>query len=396
MNSSLFVSDTITFRLDTINNKAVIFIAVKERWYIWPSIILQIQDRNFNAWWYQENRDISRLNYGAGFTMYNLFGLNQTLSFIFRRGYTEQYGAGYRIPYINKKQTIGLVASYYFYRNAQVWYNTQAGELKYFTDRINYVREEQESKIGITHRHKLYLRQSLELYYKTSSVSDTVTKLNDNYYEKGVSQTSIQYLSLQYRITHDNRDYKPYPLKGTLLEAFITKDGLGFLENEVPDNLSIVGTVKHHFKICNRLYMMNGIKGRYVPTFNPMYYFNRALGFNDLVRGYEYYVVDGQNFVLAKSNIRVQIIKPNVFHVPIKAFSKFRSFSYALYAGPFIDAGYVSDNYFAKYNPLSNNWLVGGGVGIDLVGYYDTVFRTEFAFNNLGQPGIYLHFNAPL
>ena len=141
---------------------------------------------------------------------------------------------------------------------------------------------------------------------------------------------------------------------------------------------------------------MNGIKGRYVPMYTPMYYFNRALGFSDLVRGYEYYVVDGQNFLLAKSNLRIQIIKPSVFHVPINAFQKFRSFSYALYAGPFIDAGYASDDYFAKYNPLSNQWLIGGGIGIDLVTYYDYVFRTEFTVNKMGQPGIYLHLNAPL
>lgn len=191
MNSSLFVSDTVSYSLDTVAKTVQITIAVKERWYVWPSVILQIQDRNFNAWWYQEQRDISRLNYGAGFTMYNLFGLNHTMTFIFRRGYTEQYGAGYRIPYINKKQTIGLVASYYFYRNAQIWYNTQAGELQYYTDRLNYVREEQEAKIGVTHRHKLYLRQSFEVYYKTSSVSDTVTKLNDNYYQKGNNETAI-------------------------------------------------------------------------------------------------------------------------------------------------------------------------------------------------------------
>jgi outer membrane protein assembly factor BamA len=396
MNTSLFVFDTISFRLDTIANRASILIAVRERHYFWPSVILQIQDRNFNAWWYQEHLDFARLNYGLGLTMYNLFGLNHTISMIFRRGYTEQYGAGYRIPYINKKQTLGVVASYYFYRNNQVWYNTQQGELQYFTDKTSYVREEQEGKVGLTHRHKLYLRQSLELFYKTSSISDTINKLNNNYYAKGNGQTAIQYFSLQYRITHDNRDYKPYPLKGSLFEMFITKDGLGVFKNEMPNNLFITGSVKNYFKICNRLYMMNGVKGRYVPVYTPMYYFNRALGFNDLVRGYEYFVIDGQNFLLAKSNLRFQIIKPNVFHVPINALKKFRSFSYALYAGPFVDVGYASDDYFAKYNTMSNQWLAGAGIGIDLVTYYDYVFRTEFTVNKLGQPGIYLHLNAPL
>ena len=180
------------------------------------------------------------------------------------------------------------------------------------------------------------------------------------------------------------------------MEAFITKDGLGILKNETPDNLFISGSIKNSFKVWRRLYMMNSVKGRYAAMFKPMYYFNRALGFNDLVRGYEYEVVDGQSFVLAKSNLRFQIIKPHVIHIPIDAFHQFRSFSYSLYAGPFVDAGYTVDNYFAKQNTLSNQWLMGAGFGIDLVTYYDYVFRTEFAINNQGLPGIYLHFNAPL
>lgn len=395
MNTSLFVFDTIYFRLDTVANRTDILISVRERWYFWPSVILQIQDRNFNAWWYQEHASLVRLNYGVGFTLYNVFGLNQTLTLIARGGYTEQYGAGYRIPYINKKQTVGLVASYYFYRNKQIWYDTQDGALIYYTG-TNYVRQEQEAKIGVTHRHKLYLRQSLELFYKTSSVSDTVNRLNDNYYAKGFGQTSIQYFSLQYRIAHDNRDYRPYPLKGTLLEVFIVKDGFNTLKNETPNNLFIGGGIKNYFKLCNRVYMMNGVRGRYAPVYTPMYYFNRALGFNDLVRGYEYYVIDGQNFLLAKSNLRFQIIKPGVFHVPINMLKKFRSFSYALYAGPFVDVGYASDDYFATHNTLSNQWLTGAGIGIDLVTYYDYVFRTEFTVNKFGQAGIYLHLNAPL
>ncbi|HWY37172.1 MAG TPA: hypothetical protein VNY73_01340 [Bacteroidia bacterium] len=396
MNTSLFVFDTIYFRLDTITRCVHILISVKERWYFWPSLILQIQDRNFNAWWYQEHMDFFRLNYGVGCTWYNIFGLNQTLTFIFRRGYTEQYGAGYRIPYINKKQTLGLVASYYYYRNNQVWYNTYNNNLQYYTDNTAYVRREQEAKIGITHRHKLYLRQSLEVYYKTSAINDTVNKLNQNYYANGLGQTSMQYFSLQYRITHDTRDYKPYPLKGTAMEAFITKDGFTILPNETPNNFFITGSIKNSFKICNRLYMMNSVKGRYVPIYKPMYYFNRAFGFSDLVRGYEYYVVDGQNFALAKCNLRFQVIKPSVFHAPIKAFSKFRSLAYALYVGPFVDAGYVSDDYFAKYNLLSNQVLLGYGFGVDMVMYYDYVFRAEVAVNKMGQPGIYLHLNAPL
>ncbi len=394
MNTSLFVFDTVYYSIDTITQKAKVLISVKERLYFWPSLILEIQDRNFNAWWYQEHRSLERLNYGVAFTLYNIFGANQTLTFIFRKGYTEQYGAGYRIPFINKKRTIGLNASYYYYRNNQIWYNTHDNELQFYTDRKQYVRQENEAKIGLTYRHKLYQRNSFEMFYRNCSVLDTIVKQNDNYFSSG--QNFIQYFSLQYRFYYDVRDYKPYPLKGYLLEAFVTKDGIGVLKNETPDNLYLFGGIRHHFKLFSRAYMMNSVKGRLAAKYTPMYYFNRAHGFSELVRGYEYYVIDGQNYCTLKSNIRFQIIKPRSFKVPGTFLEKFTTVGYSLYAGPFVDAGYVSDDYFATYNKLSNQWLVVGGFGIDVVTYYDFVFRTEFTINKMGEPGIYLHFNAPL
>ncbi len=392
MNTSLFVHDTVSFVLDSALQTAVIKIKVQERWYLWPGLIFEIQDRNFNSWW--ETKDLFRINYGVSLTVYNLFGLNQTLTMVFRRGYTEQYGASYRIPFINKKQTLGLTASFNYFRNNEVWYRTEDDNLKFYRDKKNYVRQDQEGKIGITHRHKLYIRQSMEVFLKKSTVLDTVTKLNDNYYAR--DQTSIDYFSAQYRFTYDYRDYKPYPTKGYMLDAIIIKDGFGLMKNETTNNLALFGSVKTYFKLFHRTYMMTALKGRYMPLYEPMYYFNRALGYNEVVRGYEYYVVDGQSFALLKSNIRFQVIKPRVIRVPIKRLKKFNDISYALYVGPFMDAGYVKDNYFYKNNALSNEWLVGTGIGIDLIAYYDLVFRVEFSVNRWQEPGIFLHLNAPL
>lgn len=394
MNTSLFVHDTVIYVIDTLTQRAKVQIKLHERWYLWPSVILQIQDRNFNAWWDQERRDLSRLNYGLGFTLYNILGLNQTLTLIARKGYTEQFGAGYRIPYINKKRTLGLTAGFNFFKNNQVWYRTLENGLLFYTDKNLYVRTETEAKLGLTYRHKLYLRNSFEAFFKNATIADTVTTLNADYFAP--AQRFIQYFSLQYRFSYDTRDYKPYPLRGYVFDAVLIKDGLGILKNETTDNFYVFASIKHQFKICNRLYMMNSVKGRVTPQYVPMYYFNRALGFTEVVRGYEYYVIDGQHYGLLKTNLRYQLVKPRVFHVPIGFLRKFTDISFALYTGPFFDAGYVVDSAFAKFNLLSNTWLYGAGWGLDLVTYYDYVLRAEFTVNKMAQPGFYLHFNAPL
>lgn len=69
---------------------------------------------------------------------------------------------------------------------------------------------------------------------------------------------------------------------------------------------------------------------------------------------------------------------------------------YAMYTGPFADAGYVQDSYFGKNNALTNNWQTGVGWGLDIIAYYDLVLRVEATVNRLQQTGIYLHLNAPL
>lgn len=392
MNTSLFVHDSVFYQLDTAVQKVYLKIKVQERWYLWPGLIFEVQDRNFNSWW--QTKDLFRINYGVSLTVYNLFGLNQTLTMVFRRGYTEQYGASYRIPYLNKKQTLGFTASFNYFRNNEVWYKTQMDNLVFHRDYKKYIRHEREAKMGFTHRHNLYVQQSMELFYKNSNVTDTVLALNDNYFAKG--QKSIEYFSLQYRFRYDYRDYKPYPTKGYLIDVAASKDGFELLANETTDNLTFYVNGRYYNKLFYRTYFMGALKGRYMPLYKPMYYFNRALGFNELVRGYEYYVIDGQNYTVLKANVRFQVIKPRVIHFPIRSFKKFNHVMYALYAGPFMDAGYVSDNHFAATNQLVNDWLLGTGIGLDLIAYYDLVFRVEFTMNRKQEPGIYLHLNAPL
>ena len=392
MNTSLYVFDTVYFRIDTLTKNAQVRVSVKERWYIWPGLIFQVQDRNFNSWW--QTKDYSRINYGANLIVYNLFGLNQTLVASVQKGYTNHFGISYQIPYLDRKQRFGLRANLNFYQNNQLWYATQQNELQYYGNTQQFARTEQSGMIGITHRHGLYLQQGLDFYYNRAAILDTVVKLNNNYFAPG--QTAIQYLSLQYHFRYAYRDYKPYPTKGYDIEAYVSKDGFNVLKNETPNNLAAFVSFKNYYKIFKRTFFMYALKGRYLFQYNPMYYFNKALGYGELVRGYEYYVIDGQNFGLLKANVRYQIMKPHVVRLPIHILKKFSTISYTLYGGPFVDLGYVQDQYFYKTNPLANQWLGGAGLGLDLVTYYDLVVRAEVTMNRMQQTGIFLHLNAPL
>jgi len=105
LNTSLFNFANIDTSLIVGSNRINITIEVAERWYIWPSPFFQLVDRNFNVWW--ETKDLSKADYGLYLDWENFRGRKENLSFLVRFGYDESFGIAYKIPYLNKKKTIG-------------------------------------------------------------------------------------------------------------------------------------------------------------------------------------------------------------------------------------------------------------------------------------------------
>jgi hypothetical protein len=125
----------------------------------------------------------------------------------------------------------------------------------------------------------------------------------------------------------------------------------------------------------------------------------QGLGYGrEYVRGYEYYVVDGRDFLLWKNNFKFAIIPARVFGIDFLRSPKFNKVPFALYLNVFGDLGYVlyDGDYPDPSNDLRNSLLLGCGVGLDLATYYDIVIRLEASVNRDGMPGIYLHFTAPI
>ena len=127
------------------------------------------------------------------------------------------------------------------------------------------------------------------------------------------------------------------------------------------------------------------------------YYLNNGLGYRNSIRAYELSVIDGQNIALFKFNLKYNIIKPTVYEINwIKKFNKFKSIPYALYFNVFTD-GCTAHNRFSDItNLLDNTFLLGGGIGLDYVTYYDKIFRIEFSTNKSGLSRVYLNFIAPI
>jgi hypothetical protein len=353
--------------------------------------VFEVQDRNFNTWW--RTKDFFRVNYGFALGMENFTGVKDRFVILFQRGYTEKYGFSYKLPYLDKAQTTGLSLLYVYSRNNEVTFKTQDNIPLFVRQYSRYLRTEHEARAGIIHRPNLYQQNTIEAVVKSGSIKDTVADLNPNYY--GNNSKQIAFLSLQYRYTFDNRDNKIYPLNGWAFDLWAAQDGFNFSPSSPVNILSLTPSLRKHTKIYKRIFLANMVKGRLMNVDHLPFYFNRALGWNDVVRGYEYYVIDGQRYFLTRNSLRYQIIKPHFVQARNYIGSRqFNTIPYYAFISLFADAAYVEDRFYYKANDLTNSWQYGYGIGLDFITYYDIVLRLEYSINRMKQGGFYIHMTS--
>ncbi len=369
------------------NDHVIVLITVQERWYIYPVPIFEIAQTNFNTWW--ETKELRWLNYGLSVSHNNFRGLNQDLSLTLRFGYTKKFSASWSIPNLNRKQTLGLFMSAGYFENEQIVFNTQDNERLFFRDSENKARRYMQYKLGLSYRENIFLRHYFEVSYFDASVNDSVVTLQPDYFTGGLSNT--RFMRASYSIQYDTRDYRRYPLKGLLLYGTFTQDGLGIVNREGMGVFTTFAGYRHHYKLSDRWYTAYNVEGK-INWDNPPYYLTQGLGYSDVVRGYELFVVDGTRYGLFQSNLKYEILKPKSVTLPFIPSEKFSKTFVALYANIFFDAGYVDGANFRDANSLVNEYLYSGGIGLDLVTYYDKVIRVEASLNALGRTAVFVEF----
>jgi outer membrane protein assembly factor BamA len=389
-NTGLFVITKLELSGDSVYKK--INIRLKERFYTYPIPIFELADRNFNEWWQQRGHDIHRTNIGINFQQKNVRGRNETLKIKAQAGFTKKVELGYFIPYLNKNQKTGLSVMVSYSTNKKVAFETDSHKLNY-TESDENLRKRFYTTLTLSHRGKFYQTHFASLSFFYNTIDDTIAFLNPRYFLN--SRTSQAYFSLKYAFLRDFRDQAFYALKGSYLRLEAEKLGLGIFHDINQINFRV--EYAKYFKPGKKVFLSAGfIQKISFPYVQPYYNF-KSMGYDrDYVSGYELYVIDGQHFSLAKVNLKYQLFSANLKADPLP-FNQFRTIPFAIYVKAYSDGGYVVDNtYNPKNTRLANKFLLGGGVGLDFVTYYDLVFRVEYSINRMLEHGLYLHMKATL
>mgnify|MGYP001971685969 CR=1 FL=1 len=371
-----------------------LLIDVTERWYFWPYPIFEISERNFNTWWNSFSTsnysDFSRLNYGLFLNWENFRGRNELLQFKIRKGFKEHYLFSYQIPYFNKKKTIGINNNFQVFRRKKSFYKTENDTLLYYTS-DNFTTKDYEFNTELLYRKGVYTTHNLRFHYFFSDVDTAIINKNPNYLRSS-SRSSGSYAKFTYQFATEKRDYVEYPLRGYYLHFEGTKYFKGLSQI---NHYEIIGQAEKHIALTERFFLGSSLKAKYSSSGYQPYFAQRGFGFDDYVRGYEYYVVDGQDFWLSKTGLKYAIIEKTNFEIPFLRMKQFKKAHYSLYFGVFSDLGYVIDKQTDQENYLSNSVLFGKGISLDYVTYYDKLLRIEFSVNHLGEKGVFLHFSNP-
>ncbi|MCC5920546.1 MAG: BamA/TamA family outer membrane protein [Cyclobacteriaceae bacterium] len=392
-NTRLFLTIDIS-ELEVDNETIDILVKVKERWYTFPLPLFDLADRNFNEWWVNQGRSLDRTIYGMKFYQENVRGMNEQLKITAQFGFARHFELRYSIPYLNRKQTHGLM----FYGGYREFPNVNVQTVDHFQDFINLgtesLQEDIEAGAIFSIRNSFYNFHRFTLEYRDRKVADTVLAINPDFL---LGDTNRQrFFRFSYAFTHDNRDNIQYALKGKRFTVRFDQFGLG-LFNDI--NQSSLYAGYFNFKPLGKgVFLSNSVSGQTsFPSVQPYTHF-RAMGFGEeLVRGFELNVIEGQHYLLQRNTLRYQLLDyiANIGRVmPIDQFNKV---PIEIYLKTFFDQGHVWNSVPYPLNErLQNRYLYGGGVGIDIVTFYDAVFRLERSWNAVGETGFFIHFRSDI
>lgn len=374
-----------------VNDSVDVYFQVRERWYLFPLPYFKLVDRNLNQWIDEQNASLRRVNYGLKFGWNNVSGRNDKLRIYLVAGYTRQYSFSYEQPFADKKLKHGFGVGFSFNQNRQVNHLTQFNKQLFFPESNNntelgILKQQVKLDLSYSYRPDIYRKHNVRLSFIDEKINDTILKLNPDYFFDGKKTQSFPELSYTY--TYSNVDSIAYPLRGIIHGFTLTQKGLGLSKGMNVWQLD--ASVSKYITIAQKNHISVQLYGKLKLPFNQPFYNLKAIGYNDFfMQGLENYVIDGVASGITKITFRRKILQTSIgtaihkkdsyYRIPIKIYFKtYANFGYSYLKNP--------------VNTLLNNKMIySGGLGLDIITFYDFQLKLEFSFNQLGQNGLFLH-----
>ncbi len=371
-------------------NRLIVVFGVQERWYTFPVPILSLADRNLRSWLDRSDR-WRRVDYGVHVLRSNFRGRNEQVIANLQLGFNRKYELFYEAPGLGRSRRLGLGLGASFYQSHSLDYLTRADRLVPLRADASFPIQRFYATAGLRLRHTVQFLTAFDVSYHREQIGDSVRYYNPDYYQ---GRTQREYLDLTLTSTRNQRNTFAYPLTGQYAQATLTHRV--FLARATPGLTTLHLNYARYLALGHDFYYSVGVSAQARLTRHLAYADARALGYTDLVRGYDEYVIDGRHYGLVQQGLSYQLLHPRPIRLQAVGNPKINTIPLALYLNIFTDAGYVAAPSPLPQNRLPNHLLSAVGLGLHLVTYYDRVFTVEYTLNGLGQTGYFFRTEFPI
>ncbi|WP_375418540.1 POTRA domain-containing protein [uncultured Hymenobacter sp.] len=368
-----------------------VLFGLEERWYLFPLPIFSLADRNFNAWLDRPDR-WRRFDYGLRLVRYNFRGRNERLSLTLQQGFNRRYDLFYDAPGFGLRRRVGVGMGFSYFQSRTLDYTTRADRLAAYRSETSFPVQRLLVTAGLRLRSTVQFTSALDFSYQRQQISDSVRRLNPDYYLNGRLQR--EFVEVIFTSTRNQRRTFAYPLSGQYVQLQLSHRR--FLDRATPPSSTLRLRYARYQPLGRGFYSSTGLTGQTRISRRLAYPDRRALGYEALVRGYDAYVIEGQHFLLAQQGLSYELLSARTIRLPGLRDSKFGQLPLALYLNIFADGGYVAAPTPTPENQLPNSLLGAAGLGLHFVTYYDRVFVVEYTRNGRGETGFFLRTSFPI
>ena len=382
MNTTLF--QDVVVSLNGIQGEgATILISVKERWYIFPIPFIKVVDKSLQDWVQNQNMDLKRVKYGVKFKHKNFTGRNDKLEVNLSNGYTKQIAIRYASLPMDKNLRWSSNFSIAYGKNRDINYATANNRQVTYKKSDQFVHTFFNSSLEFSYRPAIKTKHTFGIGYNFENVTDTVFKLSPAF---SFQKNNIRYPELFYQMQYFDVDFIPYPTKGYAAQVLLEKKGFCKEFNL----LQLTARSSATWPLSSKYFFNLRLAGVIKLPFKQPYITQGFIGQNNVyLQGYEDYMIDGVAGGFTKATFSRAIINTKV-RMTSKKIKRLNDFPVRVYGKVFGNTGYIY-NQHRSTNTLNNTLLYSGGIGLDVVLFYDFIFKLEWSFNSLKQNGLYLH-----
>ena len=372
------------------SGKWLIVFGLQERLYTFPVPILSLADRNLRSWLDRSDR-WRRLDYGVHLVRANFRGRNEQISANLQLGFNRKYELFYEAPGLGRYRRLGLGGGASFYQSHTLDYITLADRLVPFRADETFPVQRFYATAGLRLRHTVQFLTAFDVSYHRERITDSINLYNPAYY---LGRTQREYLDFTLTSTRNQRKTFAYPLTGQYAQVSLSHRV--FLGGVAPSVTTLHLSYSRYMALGHNFYYSIGLSGQTRLARRLAYADTRALGYADLVRGYDEYVIDGRHYGLIQQGVSYALLRPRTIRLGSIENPKINTIPLAVYLNIFTDAGYVVAPTSPPQNRLPNHLLSSVGLGLHLVTYYDRVFTVEYTLNGLGQTGYFFRAEFPI